>query len=223
MRQFVQTPSRVVILSIVGLVVILLILGISVLKVIQSKPAVAHAQGSEELPQLSRPQSQTAAVLGQSTSSSNPSTSTKPTITAVPITPAQLASNQSASNIATDEGASINPQNTWHPVVGVVFGHVRYDASGNACGIGPTGTCYFPFAGRTIEIRTLKGVVVRSAISDSNGFVAFKLAPGTYMIVPGPGDTLHPTANAQQITVANGDSIDLSIDYWAIATTNAVH
>ena len=78
-----------------------------------------------------------------------------------------------------------------------------------------------PFAGRTIELRDSLGNLSASLVSDSNGAFSCKLKPGTYTVIPGPGEGVNPTANSQQVTVTNGSSSEITLDYWAIAMTNS--
>jgi hypothetical protein len=79
-----------------------------------------------------------------------------------------------------------------------------------------------PFPGRTVDVWDTAGNIVASMVSDSTGAFACKLKPGTYTVVPGPGYGVNPTAKSQQVTIAKGGSVEVLIDYWAIAMTNAL-
>lgn len=167
------------------------------------KPLAAHASAQHiNQPAISQTKETTMAPqsVAQQTSSK-------------PLTPTTIAA-PSAKQVAQPTVASVE--------TGQLVVHTRYDLSGNACGIGPVGTCFFPFSNRVLEIQYLSGGVIQSQLSDVNGNTTFVLPAGTYKLVPGEGEGIHPLAYPTTINVVNNQTTETIVDYWAIATTNAV-
>ncbi len=167
------------------------------------RPSAARAS-AQRLNQPAVTQTIETAVAPQSAAKP---TSSKPQASTTPSTP-------SAKQVAQPAVASIQ--------TGQLVVHARYDVSGNACGIGPVGTCFLPFPNRVLEIQDLSGGTIQSQLSDVNGNATFVLPAGTYKLVPGEGEGIHPLAYPTTITVVNNQTTETIVDYWAIATTNAV-
>lgn len=201
MKVVIQKHSLLIMLGVFGAVAMLAI-GIGFISA-TTKPAVAIAQSSEQKPQAIPAESQVT--------------------TAVPVAPTNISTSQvkpvaTSAPITTQLTTSIYPPPPEVPVVGILIGNTIYDASCNTS----VGICSFPFAGRTVEVRNSKKNIVASTVSDSNGKFSFKLSPGTYTITAGPGVGVNPLANPQQVTITRNSTTDVTIQYWAIATTNIV-
>ncbi len=140
------------------------------------------------------------------TSVSNPSTSQTGILTG------------SDNPILSEEGTKTN---TTLSDSATLYGHIYYDASGNACGIGPTGICNMPFQ-KTFEIRDENNSFVRTVTSESNGSYSVVLNPGTYLIIPEPGSGVNPTAARQTVQLRANNSTEVTIVYFAIAMTNGL-
>lgn len=206
------------------IVVLILLAGLSAAILLLRGKQVPAAQAAQEKPtaqidQTSSLKSAESSIAHQSTSQNN----NQPTSVANP-TQNTISSVNTAQS--ADAGKSINPINTWQPELQTVTVHVTYDGSGQGCGKWVTETCYYPFDGRTITILNSMGNTVATGVSDVNGVVAFKLKPGTYRLIPGPGDTMHPNASMQDFTpdfkVQENSPTEINVNYWAIATTNSI-
>lgn len=216
MRELVQSKPKVII-SIITIAIVLATFGAA--KFAQSRPAVAHAQSSQQEGQhtqtaIAQPTIATQSASEQSNTLSAPKSDSS-------VYPPRANSSQANPTVPTNI-APVGSQNSASQQVGVVKGQTVYDASGNACGIGPTGICLIPFASRTIEVVDSNGNLVATVVSEMDGRFNLILTPGTYTLVPGPGGGVNPSAISVEVTVASGVTSEVTIDYWAIAMTNAL-
>lgn len=215
MRELVQSKPKVII-SIVSIAIVLATFGAA--KLAQSRSAVAHAQSSQQDGQHTQTAIAQPTISAQSASEQSNTPSAPKSDTSV-YSPG-ATSSQSNPTVPTSS-APVGSQNSVSQQVGVVKGQTVYDASGNACGIGPTGICLMPFASRTIEVVDNNGNLVATVVSEMDGRFNLILTPGTYTLVPGPGGGVNPSAISVEVTVASGVTSEVTIDYWAIAMTNS--
>lgn len=215
MRELVQSKPKVII-SIVFIAIVLATLG--AVKFVQSRSAVAHAQSSHQDTQHVQ-----TAIAQSSTTPQSASEQSAPHTPKSDSSEHTLGATSSQPNpIVPTSNAPVGSQNSASQQMGVVKGQTVYDASGNACGIGPTGICVMPFASRTIEVVDNNGNLVATVVSAMDGRFNLILTPGTYTLVPGPGYGVNPSAKSIEVTVASGTTSEVTIDYWAIAMTNAL-
>jgi hypothetical protein len=80
--------------------------------------------------------------------------------------------------------------------------------------------CLEPYSARLV-VFDQNGRVVGDVTSDANGAFALSLAPGDYIIQPAPGGDPYPRAEAQSVTVLDGESTEVEIDYEARDRANA--
>jgi hypothetical protein len=78
----------------------------------------------------------------------------------------------------------------------------------------PTATspCLEPYAARLV-VFDQDGRVVGDVTSGVDGTFALSLPPGDYVIQPAPGGDPFPRARAQSVTVLDGESSEVEIDY----------
>ncbi len=178
--------------------------------------------------------SQTSTSKNQSSPNPNASVlaTTEPSVAANQIqsikqnqTITSLASKQTTSDFAsvplsvpTSESKSTNIPT---PASGTLSGQVYYDANGNACGIGPTGTCLLPRQ-KSLQIQDSSGAVIQTAYSDKNGYFSVTLPVGKYILYPAAGDGVNPSAPIQMVAIIGGKTTEVTFVYSAIAVTNTV-
>ena len=80
--------------------------------------------------------------------------------------------------------------------------------------------CLEPYSARLV-VFDQNGRVVGDVSSDANGAFALSLPPGDYIIQPAPGGDPFPRAEAQSVTVLDGESTEVEIDYEARDRANA--
>jgi hypothetical protein len=72
--------------------------------------------------------------------------------------------------------------------------------------------CLEPYSARLV-VFDHDGRVVGDLSSGTDGTFALSLAPGDYIIQPAPGGDPFPRAEAQSVTVLDGESTEVEIDY----------
>jgi hypothetical protein len=72
--------------------------------------------------------------------------------------------------------------------------------------------CLEPYSARLV-VSDLDGRVVGDVTSGSDGTFALSLGPGDYIIQPAPGGDPFPRARAQSVTVLDGETTEVEIDY----------
>lgn len=196
MKVFTKTNLLVLFTAVVSLS----LLGGSVYASAQSKPAIQAINGQATVVSLPKPTTVTTPIAATQ--------SNQPVIRTSPNQPAKSSKEIKHAQAVSTESATL-------------YGHIYYDASGNACGIGPTGICLMPVQ-KSFNVLDENNNYIQTVSSDNNGSFSVTLKPGTYHLEPEPGDGINPTAADQTVQLVANGSTEVTILYTAIATTNSL-
>ncbi len=204
---------------VIGIVLLAVTLAVVVSIVLTQRKHLAKAEEGN-VQSASTVASENPVSAPESVSTSSPTSITTQTHTAAPLSN-QPATTSPVVNVPTgDAGPSLNPANTYNPVVqkGFVIGTVTTQVGGQGCGL-PMGYCTVAYM-TTITAKDMNGNIVASMSTAQDGSYGFKLKPGTYMLFVADVDGSHITPLPKTVTVTEGDTQTVDFFYEPLAMTN---